>query len=80
MAIDYKEFLLKKPITVTELIEFLKEQPQDLMVAYCCCSEQVLLETKEIIIVDLCKPRPDGWVHDERPDKEIERYLLFPGN
>lgn len=67
-------------MTVKELIEYLKTQPQDLPVAYRCMSEQLLLEEKEICVVELCLPRPDGWVHDKRPDKPSQPYLLFPGN
>ncbi len=67
-------------MTVEELIEFLKEQPQDLKVAYCCYSEQVLMDLTEVGIVELCKPRADGWIQNKRPDKETQDYLLFPGN
>jgi len=67
-------------MTVAEYIEFLKTQPQDIKVAYQCCSEQVLLETKDIEVVDLCHPRPDGWIQNKRPDMETEPYLLLPGN
>ena len=65
---------------VSELVEFLKKQPQDIKVAYRTCSEQCVLEAITITIVDLCKPRPDGWVQDRRPDMETETYLLLPGN
>jgi len=67
-------------VVVAELIEFLKKQPQDLPVAYKCCSEQCLLEEKEIEIVKLCAPRPDGWIQNWRYDKPLQNYLLFPGN
>jgi hypothetical protein len=68
-------------MTVSELIEFLKTQPQDLPVAYQCCSEQVLLETTDQITIEsCCEPRADGWVHDARPDKKAVQYLMFPGN
>lgn len=65
---------------VSELIEFLKKQPQDLPVAYHCCSEQALLEASEIVVIELCKARIDGWVANERPDKKKVPYLVFPGN
>lgn len=65
---------------VSELIEFLKTQPQDLRVVYECHSEQILLDASEIKIEELCVPRPDGWVHDKRPDKPTETYLVLPGN
>lgn len=67
-------------MTVSELIEFLQKQPQNLQVAYQCCSEQVLLEADEIQIAEKCEPRPDGWIHDKRPDKPTQTYLLLPGN
>jgi len=65
---------------VSEFIEYLKTQPQDIQVAYCICSEQCLLETKDIEVVVCCKPRPDGWIQDARSDMETETYLLLPGN
>jgi hypothetical protein len=65
---------------VSQLIAFLKTQPQDIDVCYRCCSEQVLLEADQIKVKHLCEPRPDGWVHDARPDKPTTAYLLFPGN
>ena len=65
---------------VKELIEYLQKQPQDLKVAYMCCSEQCLLQLVEIEIVDLCRPRDDGWIQNKRSDKPTETYLLLPGN
>jgi hypothetical protein len=65
---------------VKELIEFLQKQPQDIKVAYRLCSEQCLLQSEEIEIVDLCHPRDDGWVQNKRRDKPTETYLLLPGN
>lgn len=67
-------------MTVNELIKFLETQPQDLQVAYQCCSEQVLLESEKIEIEDCCEPRADGWIEDKRPDKPTQKYLMFPGN
>ena len=67
-------------MTVSQLIDFLKTQPQDLPVCYRCMSEQVMLEAQKIDIEDLCLPRPDGWVHDKRPDKPTQTYLVLPGN
>lgn len=69
-----------KAMTVAELIEFLKTQRLDLPVAYRCCSEWVLMEADDIGVTHLCHPRPDGWVHDHRPDKPSMEYLVFPGN
>jgi hypothetical protein len=67
-------------MTVAELITFLQTQPQDLPVAYRRCSEQVLLQADEIEVADLCKPRPDGWIQNNRKDMPTQQYLLFPGN
>lgn len=67
-------------MTVNDLIKFLQTKPGDLPVAYRIYSEQALLEEQDISIEDLCEPRPDGWVHHERPDKPTIKYLVFPGN
>lgn len=67
-------------MTVKELIEFLQTQPQDIQVAYGLYSEQILLKVADISIFEGCEPRPDGWVHDKRPDMTTQTYLLFPGN
>lgn len=67
-------------MTVSEFIEYLKTKPQDLPVAYRCCSEQVLLDTWEILIQELCLPRADGWIQNKRPDMPTQFYLLLPGN
>lgn len=67
-------------MTVGELIGLLATYQKDLPVAYRMCSEQVLLEAKDIEVVDLCHPRPDGWIQDKRPDMPTQQYLLFPGN
>lgn len=67
-------------MTVKELIALLKKQPQDIQVAYSLHSEQCLLEANDISTVKLCAPRPDGWIHNCRPDKAEQEYLLFPGS
>ena len=67
-------------MTVAELIEFLKTQPQDIQVAYRLFSEQCLMEKAEIRAEYLCRSRTDGWVHNARPDKPTQEYLVFPGN
>lgn len=67
-------------MTVAELIEFLKLQPQDLQVIYRCCSESAVLEAGEIYEGEACEPRPDGWVQNKRPDMPTQKYLIFPGN
>ncbi len=65
---------------VRELIELLRTMPQEIDVAYMCCSEQVLLGDSDIGLRRGCPPRPDGWIQNERPDIEAQEYLLFPGN
>ncbi len=65
---------------VSEFIEFLKTQPQDAQVAYRCWSEQCLLDSKDIKVVELCPARDDGWIENKRPDVVAEQYLLLPGN
>lgn len=67
-------------MTVKELIAILQNKPQDLLVAYRKYSEWSLLEVDDIGIAPLCPPRPDGWVHDARPDKPTQDYLTLPGN
>lgn len=67
-------------ITVAQLIEYLQKQPQDLLVCHGMYSEQILLNTNQIIIVELSKPRPDSWIQDKRSDKDSQTYLKFPGN
>lgn len=67
-------------MTVADLIKFLQTQPQDVLVAYRRFSETCLLDPEAIELDDLCEPRPDGWIHDARPDKPTRQYLVFPGN
>ena len=67
-------------MTVAELIAFLQTQPQSRQVAYRCYSEQCLLDVAEIELKVMCKPRPDGWIQDWRPDMPAQAYLLLPGN
>lgn len=65
-------------MTVAELIDFLKTQPQDLQVAYYHHSEQALLEVDSIEIVEACLPRADGWIHDKRRGMPTQNYLMLP--
>lgn len=65
---------------VSELITFLQSQPQDLPVVFSKFSEQVLMTTDHIEILEACPARPDGWVQNKRPDIPTVRYLSFPGN
>lgn len=67
-------------MTVAELIDFLRTQPQDLQVIYGLYSESVLLKVDDIVIEEACEPRPDGWVPNKRPDRLLRKYLGFPGN
>lgn len=67
-------------MTVAELIEYLKTQPQDLQVAHKQYSEQLLVEVEDIQIEEHCEPRPDGWIQDKRDDMPSQQYLMFPGN
>ncbi len=67
-------------MTVAELIAYLQTQPQDLLVGYQKYSEQVLLESGEIKVVEECAPRPDGWIQFYRADMPSQKYLMFPGN
>ena len=64
-------------MTVAQLVWLLQQQPQDLPVAYRKYSEQVLLEKEHIKIVELCEPRDDGWVQDQRPDMPSQTYLVI---
>lgn len=70
----------REGLSVSDLIRLLQTMPQDLLVAYRLYSEQALLRADEIEIVDLCEPRPDGWIQDKRPDMPTQAYLMFPGN
>jgi hypothetical protein len=65
---------------VSELIEILKNYPQDIKVCFEKYSEHRLIEIDDIELVELCSPRPDGWIQNKRLDKETEIYLVFPGN
>lgn len=66
--------------TVKELIEFLQNYPEDMVVGYECYSEQRVLDLVDIEKISACAPRPDGWIHSRRPDKPTQEYLMFPGN
>jgi hypothetical protein len=69
-----------KPMTVGELIEFLKTVPPEWLVAHQIYSEQELLVKDDILKMKACAPRPDGWIQSFRTDKPEQMYLLFPGN
>ena len=65
---------------VNELIKILQTMPPDLPVVYRCCSEYCLLDEEDLKIDTLGPARGDGWVHEKRPDRPTQRYLVFPGN
>ena len=67
-------------MTVKELIAILQTKPQDLPVVYACYSEWCLMKADDIDVRALGHPRPDGWVHNKRPDKPTQEFLVFPGN
>ena len=62
---------------VKELREHLKEQDQEMLVAYVMYSEQCLLTAEDMKVVELCKVRPDGWVQHKRDDMPTDKYLLL---
>lgn len=63
-------------MTVAELIELLKKQPQELQVAYAVHSEFCLMDERDIRIEVACPPRPDGWVARSRRDWPSQQYLM----
>lgn len=65
-------------MNVQDLIEHLKTFDPTLPVAYSMWSEQCALEPDDLEVVQLCLPRPDGWIANFRPDKPVTPYLLFP--
>lgn len=67
-------------MTVAELIAFLQQQPQDMLVSYRLYSEQTLMDVTDITTAKLCEPRPDGWIQNARKDMPTREYLVFPGN
>lgn len=73
-----------KPMTVADLIEYLKKQDQSLPVAYALHSEYCLLESSDMKVKKLHKYRPDGWVHCFYKESEIKEkgmnYFVLPGN
>lgn len=68
-------------MTVAELIEFLKTQPQDIIVAFEQYSEWAVMDKESIQVVKGPAPRADGWIHTFYREKDdSHQYLLFPGN
>lgn len=67
-------------MTVTELILFLKIQPQDIQVAFQQYSDYTVLKPEWINVEELQHARIDGYVGEARPDKPTQKWLVFPGN
>lgn len=65
---------------VKDLIVHLQAQDQEMLVAYCFCSDQKLMHVEEISIIEAGEPRNDDYIHAKRFDKPSQKYLLFPGN
>lgn len=65
-------------MTVNDLIAILKTHHGDTPVAFSIFSEWRVLNPEDIEVKELCAPRPDGWVHDARPDKPKQPYLVLP--
>lgn len=78
----------KLAITVKELIEHLKQYPEDMPVVYQCCSDWMLLQLEDIEVVKGVKK--DSWImraYDEHistmskeNQKGISEFLGFPGD
>jgi len=69
-----------KIFTVGDLIKFLQRFPQHILVGYQKYSECCLLDIDDISLEEMQPPRGDGWIHEKRPDKPSQEYLIFPGN
>lgn len=67
-------------MTVRELIEALRKFDPDLPVCFERFSEHCLMGSDQLVTKQLQPARPDGWVHDARPDKPSTTYIVFPGN
>lgn len=64
-------------MSVADLIELLKTCPQDMLVGISRHSEHCLLQQRNVQVLELCKPRSDGWIHDKRPDMDTQNYLII---
>jgi hypothetical protein len=69
-----------KSITVAQLITHLQTLPQDALVGQVKFSEFQIVTLNEFNLMNLCPPRPDGWIHDSRPDIPTIQYLIISGN
>jgi hypothetical protein len=68
-------------MTVKELRELLAQYPDNMPIAYSCCSEYTALEACEIVTGELF----DNGGYCSRPYRVkdqalLKTYLLFPGN
>lgn len=66
--------------TVRDLIDYLKDKPENMPVGIYMYSEMDMLRLDWIEEVETCPPRPDGWIPNSRPDKRKVKCLIFPGN
>lgn len=74
-----KEEKKKKPyMTVKDLITELMEYDLDTPVCYKQWSEHCLLDEGQLELRNFCEPRDDGWIHDFRPDKATQPYVVLP--
>ena len=64
-------------MTVKELIEILSTYDQTLPVAYPKFSEQMILESDDLYVKNLCVARTDGWIQDARKDMPSTPYLVI---
>lgn len=62
---------------VSELIEELKKHPLDMIVIMDKHSEYIAI--RNVLEVDACEPRYDGWIHEARPDKPKKKYIWIGG-
>ena len=60
---------------VSDLVTLLLTLPQDIEVIVPQWSESRLLGPSGVAVVTRRSARTDGWVHDERPDKERQTFL-----
>ena len=73
-------------MTVSELIEFLKTQPQDIQVAYKEAETDFsndrawVLDEQDIKVVRFSQTWCPGGLQIFRDDTPTQQYLVFPGN
>ena len=77
-----------EPITVSQLITFLSDLPADMPVAYCCCSDYVLLSLDEIEVKHGIRKshyimrayQEHLKTMSEENRESVCDFLVFPGN